>query len=36
VRRAGGEFAAVATEGDDAPWRTIGSVAELPVLLRGT
>jgi putative hydrolase of the HAD superfamily len=36
VRRAGGEFAAVPTTGDDAPWRTIGHVAELPGVLRGT
>jgi FMN phosphatase YigB (HAD superfamily) len=35
VRRAGGEFAAVATSGDDAPWKTISHVSELPALLRG-
>jgi FMN phosphatase YigB (HAD superfamily) len=35
VRRAGGEFAGVApASDDDVPWRTIGSLAELPALLR--
>jgi len=34
VRREGTEFAAVATSGDDAPWRTIATVAELPALLQ--
>jgi FMN phosphatase YigB (HAD superfamily) len=36
VRRDGGEFAAVPTSGDDAPWRTIAGVAELPGLLRSS
>ncbi len=34
VRRDGAEFASVPASGDDAPWRTIASVAELPGLLK--